>query len=373
MSHAPLSSIITFSSTKENGRDTLIYTAKLIDSDTTISADSIGKLELQSKLVTPIPSLDGPTVHWVAQDISLDDRYILITLMESSNYRPLYIIDTLAPALSSPKEIRFPGATEPESEIVHRSPRFSRDPSTPDLLYVLTSAFGDFYSVVAYDLKTETVTHITTPDPGLPSLRPVPWDFMPPRVTSEGVFFRSNEAGWQVLYALVVHGVNSGKVVEVRIEGWEGGILAEQTNERNGKPWELALQLVSHRTKGSIVHLDLASALESEVHTDVNGNPYIIVSVSPYVQAAAHRPAFRTMGPKLLSYDSFDGLKVPAMYYHPDDGKSVVPVVIYIHGGPEGQSTSQPRSYVLVLIIFVVAHGIPGPSTGICLTRWDAP
>lgn len=278
--------------------------------------------------------------------------------MESSNYRPLYIIDTLAPALSSPTEIRFPGATEPESEIVHSSPRFSRDPSTPDLIYVLTSAFGDFYSVVAYDLKTETVTHVTTPDPRLHGLRPIPWDFMPLRVTSEGVFFRSNEAGWQVLYALVIHGPNSGKVVEVRIEGWEGGLLGEETNERNGKPWELALKLVSHRNKGSIVHIDLASALESTVQTDANGNPFITISATPYVQAAVQIPTFRTMGPKLLEYESFDGLKVPSMYYHPDGEKSVVPVVICIHGGPEGQSNSQPRSYVFVHVAFilVLAH-----------------
>jgi dipeptidyl aminopeptidase/acylaminoacyl peptidase len=46
--------------------------------------------------------------------------------------------------------------------------------------------------------------------------------------------------------------------------------------------------------------------------------------------------------PKLLKFKSFDGLEVPCMYYHPNDGKMAVPVIVNIHGGPESQSSDFP-------------------------------
>jgi dipeptidyl aminopeptidase/acylaminoacyl peptidase len=45
----------------------------------------------------------------------------------------------------------------------------------------------------------------------------------------------------------------------------------------------------------------------------------------------------RFHAPRLIEYDSFDGRKIPALVYQPE-GNGPHPVVISIHGGPEGQS-----------------------------------
>jgi dipeptidyl aminopeptidase/acylaminoacyl peptidase len=42
--------------------------------------------------------------------------------------------------------------------------------------------------------------------------------------------------------------------------------------------------------------------------------------------------------PELVHFESFDGLPVPAFYYRPAEANGPLPVVINIHGGPEGQA-----------------------------------
>lgn len=41
--------------------------------------------------------------------------------------------------------------------------------------------------------------------------------------------------------------------------------------------------------------------------------------------------------PELIKYKSFDGLEVSAWYYKPRNTKANIPVIVSIHGGPEGQ------------------------------------
>lgn len=57
--------------------------------------------------------------------------------------------------------------------------------------------------------------------------------------------------------------------------------------------------------------------------------------------------------PELIRFDSFDGLSVPAFVFRPPTADGPAPVVVQIHGGPEGQSlpTWQP------IIQYLVARG----------------
>ncbi len=58
---------------------------------------------------------------------------------------------------------------------------------------------------------------------------------------------------------------------------------------------------------------------------------------------------------KVVRYTSFDGLKIPAIYYQPKlatkDNK--VPALVYVHGGPGGQSRLSYRA----LVQYLVNHG----------------
>lgn len=46
----------------------------------------------------------------------------------------------------------------------------------------------------------------------------------------------------------------------------------------------------------------------------------------------------RFVEPSLVTYDSFDGRKIPAWLYLPTNAKGKLPVIVSIHGGPESQS-----------------------------------
>ncbi|MGH2601199.1 MAG: alpha/beta fold hydrolase, partial [Dehalococcoidia bacterium] len=42
--------------------------------------------------------------------------------------------------------------------------------------------------------------------------------------------------------------------------------------------------------------------------------------------------------PGIVHYTTFDGLQIPALYYRPAETRGRLPVVVRVHGGPEGQS-----------------------------------
>ncbi len=69
------------------------------------------------------------------------------------------------------------------------------------------------------------------------------------------------------------------------------------------------------------------------------------------------------VSPKLVRYPSFDQLKIPAYYFRPD-GRGPFPVLIWVHGGPEGQSrpTFDPiiQYFVAELGVAVVVPNVRG-------------
>jgi hypothetical protein len=342
--------LLVFASNKENGKDTLAYSTKLIDSDTGAKLDSNPFL-LPSQLIAP--KMGDGTTYWNPESISLDDKYVALVMHYGFAYRPLYILDISGAEPKTPKLVTLPGATEKAEETAYRSVRFSRDPSQAHVLYVLTNAFGDFRSVIAYDILTGTVTHITTPEqPDLHPLRAIPWDTAELLVTPVALFFLANVDGWQKMYAMPLTsaaGTRTRAVLEVRMLNWEGSPIKHTANVSNGKPNELVVHFDSFRTNGFLASIDFSNVFEEgvEPERDEYGNLYVSVDPKAYRQAAPTPPQFKVHRPKLLKFKSFDGLEVPCMYYHPEEGKTAVPVVINIHGGPESQSTAETRMSVL--------------------------
>lgn len=336
------SRVLLFTSNKENKTDTLVYVSKLTGSNTASNADG-SPFVIPSTLITP--TTGKGTTQWLIESISIDDKYVLLTKRISSSYCPMYIVNISGDTPTEPKQIILPGATETEEETANWHTKFSKDPSTPHLIYLLTNAYSDFMSLIALDYATGVVTHITTPIPELNPLCGIPWETNTLVITSEGVFFKANVQGWDNLFLMPLTGPHKGTVIELRPD-WEGGVINLQTDERNGNPNDLVLKLVSYRSQGRVVLIDVREALERVEIDDASSGAYICVSVKEYQQAAAPLPSFRTLPPKLLRIKSFDGLEISSMYYHPTDSKSVVPLVINIHGGPTSQSTSQSRMYV---------------------------
>ncbi|MBV8172475.1 MAG: S9 family peptidase, partial [Candidatus Eremiobacteraeota bacterium] len=59
------------------------------------------------------------------------------------------------------------------------------------------------------------------------------------------------------------------------------------------------------------------------------------------------------VAPRLVSFTSFDGLRIPAWYYTPRGARGRLPVVIDVHGGPEAQA----RPVFNPIVQFFVASG----------------
>ncbi|KAJ7253405.1 Alpha/Beta hydrolase protein [Mycena haematopus] len=346
--------IMAFVSNKENGTDMLVYVTELKNSQTGATADS-KPFTLPSRLVTP--PLDKENSRWIVSDISLDDQYLLLTKSFTNARSECYIVSISGGA---PEIIFLPNATEKQEETIYDQPTFSRDPAKTHVIYMISSGFGNFQSVLAYDRLSGTVLHVTTPEPDLRALRPVNWPCMNLSVTSEYIYFLANAGGYTNLFMWPLEGPMKDTIVEIKPE-WEGGQFTYHVNSRNGRPHELVLRLVSHLASGSLAYLDIQNGLE-DVKRDENGGAYISVPLARYTQAAPIPPAYRTLPAKLLRFKSFDGLQIPCMYYHPNDSNSVVPVVISIHGGPEGQSTSNSRSPIHWYIMNELGYAIIYPN-----------
>jgi dipeptidyl aminopeptidase/acylaminoacyl peptidase len=61
-------------------------------------------------------------------------------------------------------------------------------------------------------------------------------------------------------------------------------------------------------------------------------------NASPITSMPMGVPSEVMVQPELIKYTSFDGLDIPAFLYLLHDPKPQMPAVVYIHGGPEGQS-----------------------------------
>lgn len=334
--------LLAFVSNKENNTDTLVYLTRLIGSNTGATSDST-PFTLPSTLVTPLLR-DGKTERWVTRSISVDDKYLLLSRAYGNVYQPMFVVDISGPEPGKVERIIFPGATERE-EATGAHGYFSLDPSNPHVVYIITNAYGDFDAVVSYDIGQRTVMHITTPNLGasVPVLRPIAWEVEHLGVTDVCIYFIANVEGWSTLYAMPLTGPHKNTVIEVKL-AWEGGWITYLHNGRNGRPYELVFRLASYRSRGFVrtATLDLKTLKHAP-----DDSAYVDVEMTPYVQAAAPEVA-KAVAPKLIRFRSFDGLEVPALYYHPNEGKSKAPVVIGIHGGPESQATIQYRTWVQV-------------------------
>src|SRR5436305_25270 len=77
-------------------------------------------------------------------------------------------------------------------------------------------------------------------------------------------------------------------------------------------------------------------------------------------------PAEALAEPRLVRYPAFDGLEIPALLYLPRGAQLPLPVVVHVHGGPEGQARPMLNPTIQYLVhrgFGVLAPNVRG-STG---------
>ncbi|MFL5382152.1 MAG: S9 family peptidase [Longimicrobiaceae bacterium] len=272
---------IAYSSTRRNGADRDLYVMDPADPRT-------DRLVLQ---------VQGG--GWGVLDWSPDGRKLTVGEYLSVNQANLWLLDLA----TGQKTI----LNDPADTVAWGGAEF-----TPDGRSILTTtdAGSEFQRLALMELATKRLTTLT---PG------IDWDVESYDLSPDGrtVAFATNEAGLSKLYLLDmatrrVHPVTAGLP-----QGVIGG-LRWHNNSR-----DLGFSAGSARSTSDVYSLNVATgAVTRWTESELGGIP-----------------ASALAEPALIRWPSFDGREITGFYYRPParfTGKR--PVIINIHGGPEGQS-----------------------------------
>jgi dipeptidyl aminopeptidase/acylaminoacyl peptidase len=208
-----------------------------------------------------------------------------------------------------------------EAMVAYDSPRFARDGKS---LYATSDRGSEFKRLVQIDLASGKETVLTP-------LIAHDVDEFTVSVAAGRIAITSNEDGSSVLrfIDLATHqelprpALLSGEISSLR---WRGSDDADGSDGAEAKPGEaeLAFNLTSSRSPGDVYSYRLAS---TKMTRWTSGS-------------SAGLNALELVEPKLVRWKSFDGLDISGFVYQPDAKKfpGKRPVIINIHGGPEGQA-----------------------------------
>jgi len=240
---------------------------------------------------------------WFPSDWSPDDAQILVTEYVSINESYLWLMS----AETAEKRLLTPKGGPITS---YAGAKFARDGSR---LYVSADQGSEFMRLMSLDLSTGALTPLTplTPDFG--------WGVEELALSPDGsqIAFTTNENGISILRLL---DTASGEVTAPG--GIPVGIIGGLKWHKNGL--DLAFSLVSARSPSDVYSLNpQTSVLECWTRSETGG-----LNAETFAE------------PTLIQWPSFDGLTLSGFLVRPDSAKfpGPRPVIIVIHGGPEGQS-----------------------------------
>jgi dipeptidyl aminopeptidase/acylaminoacyl peptidase len=193
--------------------------------------------------------------------------------------------------------------------VAHGNPIFSTDGAG---FFVTSDAGTEFRKLVYVDLETGKQTAISGD---------IDWDVSSFDVSDDGrqLAYSTNEAGSSALYLF-----NTETGSSRRVESLPTGVMGSPHWHNDGE--HLAVSISSARTPGDVFVLNTSSS--ELVRWTYSETGEVDTTLLPE--------------PELIKWQSFDGREISAFYYRPEEkfeGKR--PVVVNIHGGPEGQS--RPR------------------------------
>ncbi len=270
-----------FSSTKRNGGDRDIYFMN----------------PLKPEDVKLVLELKGG--GWGINDISDDGKKLIIGEYVSANESHLYLFDTEIKKLESI-------TNRNDKQIVQGSARFSKN---SDEIWYITDRDNEFNRLGTFNLRSKKINYFTSD---------IPWEVSNYALSKDKskIVFETNEGGLNKLYQM---DTASKKYSEIK--GLPVSLVNNFEFTNDGK--SLYFSQSTYDSSADIYKLDLASN-KIERWTDSEQGEMQKTEMSE---------------PKLIEWNSFDGMKITGFYYPVSKkftGKR--PVLINIHGGPEGQS-----------------------------------
>jgi dipeptidyl aminopeptidase/acylaminoacyl peptidase len=236
---------------------------------------------------------------WSALDWSPDDKQILILEEISANETYLWLMDssTGEKTLLTPK-----GGAE---KISYASAKFSKDGKG---IYLTTDQDSEFQRLAYLDLSSRKYSFLTGQ---------IHWDVEGFDITPDGktIAFTTNEDGFGVVHLL---DTKSGK--EKPALQLPAGLLFGVKWHHNGR--DLAFGVTGSRSATDVYSVDVTTGKVERWTTSETGG------LNPESFSAA----------ELVHWKTFDGKSISGFLYRPAAGfTGKRPVIIDIHGGPEGQ------------------------------------
>jgi dipeptidyl aminopeptidase/acylaminoacyl peptidase len=273
---------IAYTSTRRSGKDSDLYVMDPLDPKT-------------DRMLT---QLEGG--GWGPSDWSPDGKTIALIEFISINETRLWLVDA---ATGQKRQI---AAAAPGEQVAYNRAQFSPDGKS---LYVTTDKDFEFHRLAKMDLASGRMQYLTSD---------IPWDVSDFEVSRDGkrLAFVTNEAGASRLH-LVDTATQRRRVVSQLPTGVIFGI-AWHENSR-----DLGLSFTSAKSPSDAYSVDAATGQVTRWTTSETGG--LDTSAFPDAQA--------------VRWKGFDGREITGFLYMPPakfTGKR--PVVIQIHGGPEGQA-----------------------------------
>jgi dipeptidyl aminopeptidase/acylaminoacyl peptidase len=268
-----------YASTRRNGRDTDIYIgvpAHPEEARWVVDADSGG---------------------WEAEDFSPDGKLLAVIRGVSAYEAALFLVDTAS------------GERKPLSPqkagVSYTHARFAPDGKS---VYLITNQDSDFEQLAVMDINTKRLKILR---PGLE------WDVTSFDLTRDGrrIAYIVNENGSDTL-----HVMDAATQKEASLPKLPYGSINDVRWHANGH--DLGFSIVSARTPSDVYSIDTATGkLERWTYSETGG-----LDASQFSE------------PELIHWKSFDGLSVSGFLYRPPKRfEGPRPVIVNIHGGPEGQ------------------------------------
>jgi len=235
---------------------------------------------------------------WGAQDWSPDAKKILAIQEISANESYLWVFDSA----TGEKTLLTPKGAE---QVSYSGGQFSKDGQG---IYTSTDKDSEFHRLAYIDLASKQHTYLSSQ---------IPWDVEEFDLSYDGktIAFVTNEDGYGMLHLL-----DTKSRKEKPVASLPKGIVSGVKWAKNNR--ELAFNLVSARSTSDVYSLDTQSGkLERWTYSETGG-----LNTANFAE------------PQLIHWKSWDGKSISGFLYRPApkfNGKR--PVIINIHGGPEGQ------------------------------------
>jgi dipeptidyl aminopeptidase/acylaminoacyl peptidase len=261
-----------------------------------------------AKLIT---TLDGG--RWFNFRFSPNDKKLLFTEYISANESHIWQMD-----IATKKKTRItPQPKLGEVAVAYGAPRYTRDGKG---LYVTTDRGSEYRRLIHLNLATGKETVLT-------GHLNFDVDDFAVSTAARRIAFLTNESGSSVLRFLDLESLKELPRPAL-LAGEISGLRWQSSNDDDsgeiGASKELAFNLTSAKSPGEVFSYD---AISTKMVRWTNG-------------AALGLNPQEFVDPQLVKWKSFDGLGISGFLYQPDAKKFAGkrPVIINIHGGPEGQA-----------------------------------